>query len=152
METKKKFKLTSENKNNFLGIKLYRIECIKSFLDIKKGDKGGFVEKESNLSGDAWISGDAQIFNNACISGYARISGYAQISGYAWERSPLQIQGTRHFVCMSTKLFLKIGCMKLTIEEWKIKGNEIAIRECYSESEIIEYKLYIELAEKLYCK
>ena len=29
---------------------LYRIEALKDFGDVHKGDKGGFVENETNLS------------------------------------------------------------------------------------------------------
>ena len=48
METEKKYKLTDE----YITIgdkKLYRIEALKYFAYIKKGDKGGFVESEDNL-------------------------------------------------------------------------------------------------------
>lgn len=44
-----KYKLTEET-INVNGITLYRIEALKDFSDVKKGDKGGFLEKEDNLS------------------------------------------------------------------------------------------------------
>ena len=44
----KKYKLTKEF-ITFNGRKLYRIEAIRDFGLIKKGDKGGFIEKEINL-------------------------------------------------------------------------------------------------------
>jgi hypothetical protein len=46
-----KFKLTAECKD-FFGIKLFRIEALIDLpkWGVKKGDKGGFVEKEENLS------------------------------------------------------------------------------------------------------
>ena len=53
------FKLTSETKINALGIKLFRIECIIDCKWAKVGDKGGWIEKEDNLSGNAWVSGNA---------------------------------------------------------------------------------------------
>ena len=59
-----KFKLTAEKKEWF-GITLYRIEALIDFNDVKKGDKGGFLEKESNLSqvsGNAWVYGDARVY------------------------------------------------------------------------------------------
>lgn len=63
METEKKYKLTDE----FVTMgyrKLYRIEALKDFSNVKKGDKGGFVESEENLSqnGDCWIYGNAKVF------------------------------------------------------------------------------------------
>ena len=49
--TVKKFKLTSESKFNAFGVKLFRIEATKDFKNgknnIKKGDKGGWIEKAS---------------------------------------------------------------------------------------------------------
>ena len=44
---KKKYKLTDEPIYK-LGIKLYRIEALKDFGDVKKGDIGGYVESEKN--------------------------------------------------------------------------------------------------------
>ena len=99
----KKFKLTDETiKLN--GVTLYRIEALKDFGEIKKGDKGGFVESENNLThdGDAWVSDDACVYNNARVSGNAHVygeacvfdnarvynnafvSGYAQVYGNAF--------------------------------------------------------------------
>ena len=53
----KKYKLTKEF-ITFNGRKLYRIEAVRDFDNITKGQKGGFIETESNLShdGNAWIS------------------------------------------------------------------------------------------------
>ena len=52
----KKYKLTEETINVY-GITLYRIEALKDFGNVKKGDKGGFIEKEDNLSQyrNCWI-------------------------------------------------------------------------------------------------
>lgn len=99
---KKKYKLTGET--IYLGeTKLYRIKALKSFSNVKKGDKGGFVEYEDNLShlGDCWIYGNAVIKDNAwvsdnaeilgnaivednaIVSDYSRISGFSRVSGGA---------------------------------------------------------------------
>ena len=43
----KKYKLTEES-ISFNGKTLYRIEALKDFADVKKGEKGGFIESESN--------------------------------------------------------------------------------------------------------
>lgn len=93
----KKYKLTDET-INLNGATLYRIEALKDFGEIKKGDKGGFIESENNLAheGDAWVSdnahvyGDACVFdnahvyNNAFVSGYAQVYGNARVYGNAW--------------------------------------------------------------------
>ena len=93
----KKYKLTDETiKLN--GVTLYRIEALKDFGEIKKGNKGGFIESENNLAheGDAWVSdnahvyGDAcvfdnaRVYNNAFVSGYAQVYGNARVYGNAW--------------------------------------------------------------------
>jgi len=61
-----KFELTKETITDS-GVKLYRIRALKDFGDVSKGDLGGYVEKEKNLSqeGNAWIYGNARIFDNA---------------------------------------------------------------------------------------
>ena len=43
MKEEKKYRLSSERLEVF-GLTLYRIEALKDFGDVKKGDKGGFVE------------------------------------------------------------------------------------------------------------
>ena len=45
----KKYKLTEETINVF-NKTLYRIEALRDFSDVKKGDKCGLIEKEDNLS------------------------------------------------------------------------------------------------------
>ena len=68
----KKFELTTEQKINWFGRTLYRIKACISFTttsgeEIKAGDLGGFVEKESNLShnGKAWVWGNGIVKNRA---------------------------------------------------------------------------------------
>ena len=61
----KHFKLTAETKINIFGKTLYRIECVIDCKWAKAGDKGGWLEKEDNLSGYAWVSGNAEVSGNA---------------------------------------------------------------------------------------
>ena len=94
---KKKYELTKESKQ--VGdVTLYRIKALKDFADVKKGDLGGWIEKESNLSqedscwiyDEARVSGDAMVYENAKVSGKAWISekawvsGDAKVSGKTW--------------------------------------------------------------------
>ena len=68
----KKYKLTDiEIKEKFLKKPLYQIEALKDFGNVKKGEKGGWVEKEGNLSqnGDAWVYGDAWVCGNTRVCG-----------------------------------------------------------------------------------
>ena len=78
----KKYKLTEET-INVNGSILHRIEALKDFANIKKGDKGGFVEKEENLSqsGDCWVYDDAMVCGKAMVYGNAKVSEDARIYG-----------------------------------------------------------------------
>ena len=80
----KKYKLTNET-INLNGVTLYRIEALKYFGEIKKGDKGGFIESENNLAheGDAWVSDNAHVYGNACVFDNSQVYGNAFVSGYA---------------------------------------------------------------------
>lgn len=62
---------------------LFRIKALKDFNNVKKGDIGGYVEGEKNLSqlGDCWIYDNAQIYNNAVIRDDARVCDNARIWG-----------------------------------------------------------------------
>ena len=79
-----KFKLTNETKVIF-GRTLFRLEATASFGNVKKGEKGGWVEKEDNLSqdGNAWVSGNAWVYGNARVSGDAEVYGNARVYGNA---------------------------------------------------------------------
>ena len=80
----KKYKLTEET-INIGGTALYRIEALRDFGDVKKGDKGGFIEKEENLSqsDDCWVYDDAKVYDNAMVYGNARVCENAVVCGYA---------------------------------------------------------------------
>ena len=76
----KKYKLTDET-INVCGKKLCRIEALKDFRDVKKGDKGGFIEDEYNLShdGNSWVYGNARVYDNARVCGNARVCDNAMV-------------------------------------------------------------------------
>ena len=77
----KKYRLL-ENDTITVGSRtLYRIEALKDFANVKKGDKGGYIESENNLShiGDCCVSGTARVLGNAWVSGNARVSGNALV-------------------------------------------------------------------------
>ena len=77
----KKYKIRKDLSYTFDGHKLYRVEALKDFGDVKKGSIGGFIEKEDNLSqeGNCWVYLDAKVFGNAKVSGNAVIDGFAQV-------------------------------------------------------------------------
>ena len=79
-----KYKLT-KNTKEVNGITLYQIQSLKDFGDVKKGDLGGWIEKEENLcqEDNCWVYGDALIYGNAKVYGNARVYGDALIYGNA---------------------------------------------------------------------
>ena len=102
----KKYDFTDET-ISFEGTTLHRIRALRDFRDVKKGDLGGFIESEENLSheGLSWVfdqaqvsdnatvSGDALIYDGAQIYGDAQVSGTAQIGGHAQVYGKAQIYG-----------------------------------------------------------
>ena len=113
----KKYKLTDET-IDVKGKTLYRIEALKDFCEIKKGDKGGFIESEDNLSheGNAWVYDDACVYDNAlvtddaCVSDNARVYGNAwlynntRVCGYAWVADNARVYGDA-IVCDDSSVF-----------------------------------------------
>ncbi len=88
-ENAKKYELTDETKLKIAKgkeHKLYRIKALRDFGDVKEGDLGGFVEKESNLSqeGTCWVYGEAEVFGDAEVGEIARIYDNAKVYGNAW--------------------------------------------------------------------
>lgn len=106
----KKFELTDEFVTNVFGKKLFRIKALVAFGNVEKGELGGFIEKEDNLShgGDAWVSGDARVFGNAQASGDAWVSGnadYAVVTGFG-----RYFRATTFFRCNDKTLRVQCGC------------------------------------------
>jgi len=97
---KKKYKLTKET-IEICGKKLFRIQAIRDFGNVSKfgnvlkGDLGGFIEKEDNLSqeGNAWVYDDACVYDDAWVSGNARVFGDAWVSGNAWVFGDAEVSG-----------------------------------------------------------
>ena len=81
----KKYELTSETKV-FNGVELHRIKALESFGRVEKGELGGWIESEKNLSqdGDAWVFDNATVRGNAKVRGTSMVSGNASVSGNAY--------------------------------------------------------------------
>ena len=84
--TEKHYKLREDLTIEVYGRKLFRIEATKDLekYNVKKGDLGGYVEREDNLSGNAWVFGDAKVYGNARVYGNAWVYGNAKVCGNAW--------------------------------------------------------------------
>lgn len=139
MSTAKEYKLVGEK--NPQGLR--RIKALRDIPDVcAAGDFGGWIKKEANLSHDdnAWVSRDAWVYGNAWVS------GNAQVSGDAWEISPLQIQGSKHFLTTSSHTTISIGCEKYFVQEWLQRYEEIGKKNSYTDEQIQEYLLLIQTA------
>ena len=153
----KKYKLTEETKE-WCGHTLHRIEALKDFGDVKTGDKGGWIEKETNLShaDNAWVggsacvgdsarvSGSACVSDSACVYGEARVGGSARVSGSAdyivfrnWWGSG------RFFTWTRSNNMWRVGCFYGTGEE--------LIKKAYADSEKSgrEYERIVKYVESI---
>lgn len=87
----KKYELVPETVTKFYNRTMYRIRALKDFSDVKKGDLGGYVESEENLSqtGDCWIYDNsivglgARVINNAIVKECSTVIEHSEISDYA---------------------------------------------------------------------
>ena len=123
----KKYRLTDETIMYGDRI-LHRIEALYDFNDVEKGDKGGFVESEANLSHESycWVYDDAKVFGNACVyelacvfdnaevSGDAKVHGYAIIEDLAFIRWNAEVYGSAEVS----------GCSLVTCDA-KVYGNAV---------------------------
>ena len=80
----KKYKLTDETITYKCKV-LRRIEALKDFADVKKGDKGGYVESGKNLSqiGKCWVYNNARVYENAKVSNNAKVCDNSEVGGNA---------------------------------------------------------------------
>ena len=79
----KHFKLTEETIVNEAGVTLHRIVATRDSLHAKAGQLGGFVERESNLIGEAWVDGYAEVWGEALVFCHAYVGGLACVYGKA---------------------------------------------------------------------
>ena len=85
MEQSKKYELLNKDIIELGGITLFRIKALISFGNVKKGELGGYVEKEDNLchSGNAWVYGNAKVTGDAEVTGDAKVTENAEVNGNA---------------------------------------------------------------------
>ena len=80
MDYEKKYELIPSDMEG-----LFRVKALKDFGNVKKGDIGGYVEGENNLSqdGNCWIYDNAVICDNARVEDNAQVYGDAEVCGDA---------------------------------------------------------------------
>lgn len=125
----KKFELTTES-IYLLGTKLFRIKALVTFGCVKKGELGGFVEKEENLdhTGSAWIFGNAKVYGNALVHGGEEVSGNAEVSGNQMHATVKgfgsQYRNTTFFITRDRNICVNCGCFSGTLEQFRAKVKE----------------------------
>ncbi|HEO2738518.1 TPA: hypothetical protein VAQ81_002238 [Streptococcus agalactiae] len=161
----KKYELLKDDTIEVAGKTLFRIKALISFKDIRKGEIGGYVEAERNLSqsdnacvtDNAWVCDDACVSDNAWVTGNAWVCDDAcvcddaRVSGNAWvETSNDYIvfknnwSSFRWFTYTKSNKMWRVGCFYGT-------GDEL-IKEAYADSEESgrKYELYVNLVKELY--
>ena len=124
---------------------------------------GGWVEDTATVAPEAWVGMFGVACGNCWVGPKARIWG-GVISGgeirggvirggVIWggkvKESPLQIQGTRDFVTETPGGNIQIGCIELTLADWREKGAAIARTEGFTSAQVEEYRAYLDLFERL---
>lgn len=152
-----KFELTDMTLEVF-GVVLHRIRSLKDFVlphgvAVKRGDLGGFVEREENLShaGSCWIGGnsfvyggasvceDAVVCGSATVSGDVRVSGSAWVGGSAWVTDGARLSKKEHLLCIGPigsesrnvtffrgedKILVRCGCFASDVDNFRAKVVE----------------------------
>lgn len=160
----KKYELLEHDYKEVFGIKSYRIRALKDFGDVKKGDVGGYIEKEENLSqkNTCWVYGEAEVWGEARVYGKAKVYGEAEVYGGAEVYGEVEVFGEaeikglqdyivfknnwssgRYFTWTRSNDMWKIGCFYGT-------GQEL-IEKAYKDSKLSGdmYKMYVEFVEKI---
>ena len=98
----KKYELTEEV--NEQG--LHRIRALKDIplYGVKKGDLGGFVERENNLSqeGDCWIADDATVKDFAGVHDNALVQDNATVKDNATIMDNATVKDNETIMAIST--------------------------------------------------
>ena len=136
----KKYELLVEDTITFFGVQLFRIKALISFSGIEKGEVGGYIASEKNLSqyGNAWVYGNARVSDNAEVYGNAEVSGNADYIVFknTWSSG-------RYFTYTKSNKKWRVGC-------FYGNGHEL-IEKAYKDRQKSGdfYKAYVEFVEKL---
>jgi hypothetical protein len=78
-----KYIVLTDTRINLGGDGLFRVQALKDFADVKKGDIGGYINNVHNLSqdGDCWVYDNAKVYEAAEVRGNARVCNLAQVYG-----------------------------------------------------------------------
>ena len=135
------YEFTGETTTAPNGAVLQRIRATKDLPKhgVSVGDVGGWIESESNLSGNAWVFGDAWVSGNAQVFGNARVFGDAQVSGNAWVFGDAQVFGDARvfgdawvFEQQDIITVTPVGSESVTATAFRIKGGHVLHVGCWT--------------------
>lgn len=91
---RKKYEFT-DVEINWKGHILHRIKALKNFGTVQKGDLGGFIEKEKNLSqyDTCWVYDNAKVYDNAQICDKSFITEDAEVFDNAYITEEAGVSG-----------------------------------------------------------
>ena len=154
----KKYELLVEDTITFFGVQLFRIKALISFSGIEKGEVGGYIASEKNLSqsGDAWVYGDARVYGDAEVSGDARVYGDAWVYGDAEVSGDARVYGDADYIVFkNTWSSGRYFTYTKSNKKWRVgcfygNGYEL-IEKAYKDSQKSGdfYKAYVDFVEKL---
>ena len=131
----KKYELTSETKV-INGVKLHRIKALESFGRVEKGELGGWIESEKNLSqdGNAWVYDNAKVGGNAEVSGNAVVGESADFIVFKnWWSS------CRYFTWTRSNNKWKVGCFYGSGEELITKAYKDSEKSGREYERVVRY-------------
>ena len=134
-EMQKKYKLLSdETKKTAHGNTVYRIEALKDFYNVKKGQKGGYIQGEWNLShsGNCWVHDEAFVWQDAVVSGDATIRDRARVFGDAIVRGDTEVSGTANVFGHAV-----IDDCAVVSYGSTVKGNAVICEDAYIQDQSI---------------
>ena len=130
----RKYELLVDDTITFFGVQLFRIKALISFSGIEKGEVGGYIASEKNLSqsGDARVYGDAEVSGNAWVYGNADYIVFKN----TWSSG-------RYFTYTKSNKNWRVGCFYGS-------GAEL-VEKAYKDSKKSGdfYKAYVDFVEKL---
>ena len=128
----KKYGFTGETLN-YKGHILHRIFALKDFWGIRKGDFGGWIEKEDNLSqkGNCWVFGNAGVFGDAEVHGNAWVFGNAKVGGNAKVYGNAKVGGNAN-VFGNAEVF---GNVKVYGNAWVFGNTNV-----YRDAEVVQLR------------
>ena len=143
----KKYEITSDCKT-VDNVKVCRIKALKDippgFYEVKKGDLGGFIEKEDNLSQEdrSWVKGNAVVTGNARVEGDAKVDkeafvgDNAVVKGEAWVKGNAVVKGeamVEDNAVVNDNAVVSgnawVGCATKLFDSVKVSGGKVCASE-----------------------